>query len=265
VEITNGVPAGVLAAAAVRDVTSGFTRRPSWRVAGGNQRLAEGLAGRLGSSVRLRSPVRAVEHDHESVRVLTGDGLVAGDAVIVAVPMAVLRELPFSPPVPDRYRDAWRRAGLAHNAKLHVPLTRPAAASAVQSVPERFWTWTATDASGQVQPVLHAFGGTKAGLAALAVANGPARWASRVAALRPELALDTGRALVTTWNDDRWAGESYSAATVDVADGDDQLIAAPLGRVHFAGEHTAGDWAGLMEGALRSGARAADEVLGRPG
>jgi monoamine oxidase len=37
--------------------------------------------------------------------------------------------------------------------------------------------------------------------------------------------------------------------------------AAPLGRVHFAGEHTAGDWAGLMEGALRSGARAADEVL----
>ncbi len=264
-EITNGVPAGVLAAAAVRDVTSGFTRRPSWRVAGGNQRLAEGLAGRLGSAVRLRSPVRVVEHDHEGVRVLTGDGLVAGGAVIVAVPMAVLRELPFSPPVPDRYRDAWRRAGLAHNAKLHVPLTRPAAASAVQSVPERFWTWTATDASGQVQPVLHAFGGTEAGLATLAVTDGPARWASQVAALRPELALDTGRALVTTWNDDPWAGESYSAATVDAADGDDQLIAAPLGRVHFAGEHTAGDWAGLMEGALRSGARAADEVLGQPG
>jgi monoamine oxidase len=31
--------------------------------------------------------------------------------------------------------------------------------------------------------------------------------------------------------------------------------------VHFAGEHTAGDWAGLMEGALRSGVRAADEIL----
>ena len=47
-------------------------------------------------------------------------------------------------------------------------------------------------------------------------------------------------------------GESYSALTVAVADGDDDLIAAPLGRVHFAGEHTAGAWAGLMEGALRS-------------
>jgi len=67
--------------------------------------------------------------------------------------------------------------------------------------------------------------------------------------------------MLTTWNDDPWAGESYSASTVTVADGDDELIARPAGRVHFAGEHTAGSRAGLMEGALRSGARAADEVL----
>ncbi len=266
VEITDGVAADVLAAAAVSDITTGFTWQPSWRVAGGNQRLAEGLAARLGSAVRLRSPARAVEHDQDGVRVLTGAGeTVTGDAAIVAVPMAVLRELPFSPPAPGPLRQAWMRAGLAHNAKLHVPLSRPAAASAVQSVPDRYWTWTATDGSGQVQPVLHAFAGTEAGLAALAVAEGPVRWASRVAALRPELALDTGRALVTTWNDDPWTGESYTALTVGVAKGDGRLIAAPLGRVHFAGEHTAGAWAGLMEGALRSGARAAGEVLAQLG
>jgi monoamine oxidase len=131
----------------------------------------------------------------------------------------------------------------------------------VQSVPDRFWTWTAADRTGQVQPVLHAFSGTEEGLADLAVRDGPAGWAARVAALRPELALDLGRAMLTTWNDDPWAGESYSASVVTAAAGDDELIAAPLGRVHFAGEHTAGSWAGLMEGALRSGARAADEVL----
>jgi hypothetical protein len=98
---------------------------------------------------------------------------------IAAVPMAVLRVLPFSPPVPGRYLSAWQRAGLAHNAKLHVPLTRPAAASAGQSVPDRFWTWTAADRTGQVQPVLHAFGGTEEGLAALAVSEGPATWMER--------------------------------------------------------------------------------------
>jgi monoamine oxidase len=267
VEVTNGVGADVLAAASADDVTAGFERRPCWRVAGGNQRLAYGLAdrlaGRLGAAVRLRSPVRSIQQDHDGVRVLTGNDAVTGDAVIVAVPMAVLRRLHFFPPWPAGSRAAWARAGLAHNAKLHVPLTGPAAATAVQSVPDRFWTWTATDATGEVQPVLHAFGGTEAGLAALAVTGGPAYWASRVAALRPELALDLDLdlAIVTTWNDDPWAGESYSAHTVNVADGDDDLIAAPAGRVHIAGEHTAGSWAGLMEGALRSGVRAADEVL----
>ena len=260
-EVTHGVAAGSLAAGAVADVTGGFARRPSWRVAGGNQQVADGLAGRLPGAVRWRSAVRSVEHDQDGVRVLTDDGEAAGDAVIVAVPMAVLRALSFSPPVPGRYLSAWRRAGLAHNAKLHVPLARPAAASAVQSVPDRFWTWTAADRTGQVQPVLHACGGTEEGLAALAVSEGPATWAARVAALRPELAADVSRAMLTTWNDDPWAGESYSASTVTVADGDDELIATPAGRVHFAGEHTAGSWAGLMEGALRSGARAADEIL----
>jgi len=80
--------------------------------------------------------------------------------------------------------------------------------------------------------------------------------------LRCRLAEDHARSLgLTTWNDDSWAGESYSALTVEVADGDDELIAAPPGRVHIAGEHTAGAWSGLMEGALRSGLRAADAVL----
>ena len=265
IEVTHGVAARDLAAAAVTDVTGGFSRRPCWRVAGGNQQVARHLAGRLGTSVRLRSAVRSVEHDQDGVRVLTDDGEVTGDAAILAVPMAVLRALPFSPEVPRTCRSAWQRAGLAHNAKLHMPLTRPAAASAVQSVPDRFWTWTAADGSGQVQPVLHAFGGTEEGLAALGVAEGPAAWASRAAALRPELSADPSRAMLTTWNDDPWAGESYSALTVAVSDGDDDLIAAPLGRIHFAGEHTAGAWAGLMEGALRSGARAASEVLAHAG
>lgn len=262
VTVTHGIDARQLAAAAVTDVAAGFERRPSWRVSGGNQQVAAGLADRLGgSAVRLRSPVRRISQDGRRVRLLTDEGEVTGDAAIVAVPMAVLRRLEFAPPVPDVRRDAWRRAGLAHNAKLHLPLKAPAATSAVQSVSGRFWTWTATDGTGQVQPVLHAFGGTAAGLSELGVESGAATWAARIANLRPELELDIGRALLTTWNDDPWAGESYSARTVQMADGDNHLIPAPVGRVHFAGEHTAGDWAGLMEGALRSGIRAADEVL----
>lgn len=35
----------------------------------------------------------------------------------------------------------------------------------------------------------------------------------------------------------------------------------PEGRIHWAGTETATDWPGFMEGAVRSGERAADEVL----
>jgi monoamine oxidase len=178
--------------------------------------------------------------------------------------MAVLRRLPIVPPVPGRQRAAWERSGLAHNAKLHMPLSKAAPASAVQSVPGRFWTWTAADRTGQVQPVLHAFAGTEQGLAGLEVSDGPATWAEQAAALRQELDPDPAGAVLTTWNDDPWAGQSYSADTVTAATAgpaDLADLAAPAGRIHFAGEHTAGHWAGLMEGALRSGQRAAGEVL----
>jgi monoamine oxidase len=223
--------------------------------------VATGLARRLGQAVRLASPVRTVQQDHRGVHLSTADGTVTGDAAVIAVPMAVLRRLPIMPPVSGRQRAAWERSGLAHNAKLHMPLNRPAAPSAVQSVPGRFWTWTAADMTGQIQPVLHAFAGTEQGLAALAVADGPATWAARAAALRPELESDPARAVLTTWNDDPWAGESYTADTLTAAPGDPDILAAPAGLIHFAGEHTAGHWAGLMEGALRSGQRAASEAL----
>jgi monoamine oxidase len=65
---------------------------------------------------------------------------------------------------------------------------------------------------------------------------------------------------VTTWSDDPWSREAYTALTIDVAEGDDELLVAPVGALHFAGEHTAGAWAGLMEGALRSGERVAAEL-----
>jgi DNA-binding CsgD family transcriptional regulator len=48
--------------------------------------LAAHLAGHLGTSVRLRNAVRSVEYDREQVWLLTDDGEVRGDAVILAVP-----------------------------------------------------------------------------------------------------------------------------------------------------------------------------------
>ena len=128
------------------------------------------------------------------------------------------------------------------------------------SVPDRFWCWTANAAGNAVAPVLNCFSGSPAALDGLGVAAGPGDWLERVAGLRPDLELEAGAAVLTTWADDEWAQGAYRADGLDAEPGDDDLLAAPVGAVHFAGEHTAGAWSGLMEGALRSGLRAAAEI-----
>ena len=122
-----------------------------------------------------------------------------------------------------RYRRLAETAGL----RVYGLIDRAAAASAVQSVPGRFWTWTAADVTGQVQPILHAFAGTEQGLSALAVSDGPDTWAARAVALRPELDADPARAMLTTWNDDPWAAESYSAGMLTAARGDPDIPGPP--------------------------------------
>jgi monoamine oxidase len=81
-----------------------------------------------------------------------------------------------------------------------------------------------------------------------------------VTALRPDLELDPGGVLLSTWEDDPWARGAYSARSRS-APLDSAELARPVGPLAFAGEHSAGDWHGLMEGALRSGLRAAEDVL----
>jgi monoamine oxidase len=217
--------------------------------------------------VRLGEVVRRIEWTDTHVRVVTETGSLDADAAVIATPMAITRELDFAPALPEPTVDAWTRAGVGQAAKLHVPIAGvsdvPLRGSAVQSVRERFWTWTATDGTGEVQPVLHCFSGSGPALDALQVEAGPKTWAQRAVALRSELTLDTPGALVSTWADEPFSREAYSVITSRWRTTDDEVLRQPVGALHFAGEHTAGEWAGLMEGALRSGVRVSEEMLGR--
>jgi monoamine oxidase len=233
-----------------------FEPLPSHRIAGGNQGLAEAMAERLGDRVRLGAPVRAV--DAGFVRTDAGD--VAADHVVLTLPLPIVRDFPIGPALPGWKRAALDRFAFGHAAKLHVGLAERPPTSAVMSVPERFWCWTATAGDGAVAPVLNCFAGSPRALARLDTDAGPAVWLERAAALRPDLALDRGTAVLTNWDADPWARGAYRAHGLDERPEDEDAVAAPVGTLHFAGEHTAGAWSGLMEGALRSGLRAAAEI-----
>ncbi|MDP9228934.1 MAG: FAD-dependent oxidoreductase, partial [Actinomycetota bacterium] len=148
--------------------------------------------------------------------------------------------------------------------KLFMPLRSPAPPSAIMSIAGHFWTYTQLDPAGEAAPFVVGYTGTMPAIEALGAIEGAEPWAAALAELRPDLDLDPApeHALVTSWHDDPWVRGSYSARSVSSPLRDLDL-AKPIGPLIFAGEHTAGEWQGLMEGALRSGERAARQLLAR--
>jgi monoamine oxidase len=129
------------------------------------------------------------------------------------------------------------------------------------SVAGHFWTYTQLGADGEPAPFATGYTGTMAAIEHLGGAEGSERWIEALVALREDLELEPEGALLSSWHDDPWVRGSYSARTLSSPLRDEDLV-RPIGPLHFAGEHTAGEWHGLMEGALRSGLRAAEQVLG---
>jgi monoamine oxidase len=261
IEVSMGYPADDLRAEVLSEGAATFGDFDSYTVEGGNAEIATALASGLGADVHLSSPVRRVRWGDESVTVDTDTGGLDADAAVIAVPTAPLRDIAFEPALQEPTADAIAAVRYGLNAKLFIRLLAPSPPSAIMSVARRFWTYTQLGASGEPAPFVTGYAGTRAAVEALAADDGAAGWVNEVATLRPELALDPEEALLSTWHDDPWVRGAYSARSVSSPLRDDDLV-RPIGPLHFAGEHTAGDWHGLMEGALRSGRRAARQVLG---
>jgi monoamine oxidase len=244
-------------ASALAEGAAGFGDFPSHGIVGGNDRIALALADRLGSSLRTSTAVTRVVWSAAGVTVRAGGDEVVAAACIVATPAPHALELEWDPPLPQWKHEALAAVRYGQAAKLFLPLAGPAPPSQTLSVPLRFWTWTQHGVEAA-----SSFAGSPSALELLEIDHGSAKWADAVRRLRPDLEYANGSPLLQTWHDDPWARGAYSARTLS-SPLDDEALARPVGAVSFAGEHTAGEWHALMEGALRSGLRAAGEVAGR--
>ncbi|MEV7283276.1 NAD(P)/FAD-dependent oxidoreductase [Streptomyces sp. NPDC093252] len=263
VEISTAVGADEVTARALEQVAS-FVPGPSWRVAGGNQRLPDALAADLGNAVHYNTPVvRVSDLDGGGAVVATADGGQEFDAVLVALPLALVHgEHAITLP-----GDARRDAALAgtvqgHAAKLHVPLRERPSTSAVMSVRGRYWTWTARDTTGSAPPVLNGFMGSRRAIEDAGLHHDPGAWAADVRRLRPDLDIAADADVLTTvWSRDPYARGAYSAHAPTSGGPSARALEEPIGSVHWAGEYTEPEFTGLMEGAIRSGERAAARIL----
>lgn len=87
--------------------------------------------------------------------------------------------------------------------------------------------------------------------------NDPSIWLNRLYSAIPDLDF-ANHPIMVNWSQDEWARGCYSAFDNRAADLM-PLLSQPVGRMFFAGEHTAVK-SGTMEGALTSGFRAARQV-----
>jgi monoamine oxidase len=256
---SHAYPVAELEAAFLVDLAGLVDDRETCRIAGGNQLLATRLAERLAGRLHLNSRVGRIADTGATVLVCTDTGELEADVCIVAVPAPAVRRLEISPPLPTATVEAYEGLRMSTAAKLAAPLAAPAAPDAAMSADERWWAYTTTcdQVGGRT---VGAWAGAAPVVELVGARAGAARWLDRIEALRPELRIERESATVTLWDDEGWVGGAYSVQP-HAWDGLPGPLEGPVGRLVFAGEHTARDWVATMEGALRSGERAARDAL----
>lgn len=262
VQISTGHPAEDLELQVLERGASAFGDFDNYTLEGGNMRLADALAADLGGALHLSSPVRAVRWSDDAVTVVTDAGEVEAETAVIAAPASVLGEIDFEPALSGPTAEALAAVRYGHNAKLFVEMLAPAPPSAILSVAGHFWSYTQLGADGEPSPFAVGYAGTLPVIESLTGGGGHERWVEALVELRSDLELDPdpAHALLSTWHDDPWVRGAYSAGSLSEPLREDEME-RPIGPLFFAGEHTAREWHGLMEGALRSGQRAAAQVL----
>ncbi|MCP3975702.1 MAG: FAD-dependent oxidoreductase [bacterium] len=219
------------------------------RVAGGNESLAEAVAGWL-SDVRMNQQVERIQTTDAGAMVSTAIETIAADAVVVAVPLPIISRLRFDPPLGRALTAALGRLVMATAAKLVVPTESQPPLLARQSGEATWWCWTGAGEDGSVRSAVTAFAGTQRAIDAVSD-----DWRIQVADALPEVRLRADSTFID-WGQEEWFGGCYSA----LGPGDEALLGVfqDEGSVVFAGEHTLAS--GSIDGAIESGERAASRV-----
>jgi monoamine oxidase len=240
-----------------------------FRVSGGTQRIAIAMARQLGKRVVLGAPVRSITQANQRVEV-HADGLrVLCGRVIVAIPPHLAGRIVYSPALPPLRDQLTQRYPIGSLIKTIAVYDRP------------FWrdeglNGQVTSDQGPVKAMFDASpkSGSPGVLLGFIDGDDARILAGASAAKRRAKALEShvryfGAAAGNPrrYLDQPWEREVYTrgcpvgVAPPGVTTSFGRALRAPVGRIHWAGTETATVWNGYMDGAIRSGERAAKEVL----
>jgi monoamine oxidase len=241
-----------------------------FRVRGGNDRLPSALAAALAGPVRLGTVVRRVERGPAGVRVVARragrDVSLRGDAAVVALPVAPLREVEFSPPLPRAHRRALETVGFGRVVKTVLRYERRGWARRAAGLAwgsdlaaGAFWD-AGEDQRGRPALLSVLTGGDLADAVAPLSPRARVRWAARHVPDFDGARVLEGRSVA--WTREPFAGGGYAHFPAGFDPRLRAALAEPLPRLAFAGEHTSRRFQGYVNGAVETGRRAAFEVAG---
>jgi monoamine oxidase len=236
---------------------------------GGMQQIAQRMADELGDRVVLGAPVRKVIQDGRGVRIITDKGEFEGKFLIVAAPPGPIARIVFEPPLPAARDGLHQRMPMGNIIKVIVayrePFWRTAGFSGQVATDDDVVGLVLDDTQSDDRAVLLCFIEGRHALEMSAAGKDVRRQkvlASLVRFFGPQAADPLA------YEDNDWMMEPYTHGYVGhmppgVMTRFGHALREPCGRIHWAGTETAEEWAGYIEGAVRSGMRAAKEVAAR--
>jgi monoamine oxidase len=238
------------------------------RFPAGTQQIADKVAAELGERVVVGTAVRRIDQHSAGVTITSEKGRADAQFVILAIPPAHRAAIEFAPPLPVEYQQlatCWPQGRLSKAyAAYPTPFWRADGCSG-EALSDEGPVFITFDVSPQPDGpgILLGFADART-FDPLPADERRRRALAGFAALFGDAALEP-----LDYVDHRWAAEEFGAGgpTAAVPPGSwtryGPWLRRPVGRIHWAGTETADQWTGFLDGAVRSGQRAAAEVAER--
>jgi monoamine oxidase len=239
------------------------------RPVGGMGAIYGAMADQVGDSVQLSQPVHRIEQDEAGVTVHAAASTLRAHRAIVAVPLAVAGQIRYEPMLPVDRSFLHQRVPSGSIIKTSVvydePFWRYDGLSGQSAAPGSPATVTIDACTDTARP----------GVLCVITEGPTARRIGRLDTTERRTAIV--RELVTRFGnragspvdyvEQDWSAERYSGGGMlshlptGVLTGFGRALREPCGRIHWAGTESSAVMCGWVDGAVRSGERAASEVL----
>jgi monoamine oxidase len=239
------------------------------RFVGGSQLVSLKVAAELGRNVVLNARVRQITQEANGVKVQLEKGHVSAKQAIVAMPPPIAARIDYEPLLPVLRDQLTQRAPMGSYAKVDVVYDEPfwreeglTGQTVSLNGPVRI-TFDSTPVGGSPGVLLGFIGGADA-----------RSWYGLSHEQRRQAVIEnftdyfgTKASAPLEYVENAWAEERFSRGDPVAGLGPGTLLdfgpalRRPCGRIHWAGTETSDYWVGYMDGAVRSGERAAAEVL----